>query len=422
MHKTKVSSAVTQNEAVPKDDVAKHCPIHNKPHSLKKCRGFRLKTIEERKAYLKDQGICFKCCSSTSHLARDCKVTLKCDECNSDKHIMALHPGPPPWSAKALSPPTDDSGESEKEDTTPDPLCTKVCGDRFKSKSCSKICLVKVYPKEHPQQAIKMYAMLDDQSNKSLARSEFFDLFRIKAGSYPYTLKTCSGLAATTGRRANGYQIETVDGGISLPLPTLIECDDLPDNRDEIPTPEAALHHPHLKSLASEIPPLDNNAQILLLLGRDILRVHKVRQQINGPGDTPFAQKVDLGWVLVGDVCLGKVHKPIVHSYKTNILGDGRPSLFRPCMSHIHLKQTVNSSRVKGLSQSCHNAIVDNGSLGLTVFTRTVDDDKRAFSIEDEQFLQIMDKEVFQDESNSWVAPFPSSPLGRLCPTIVSKP
>ncbi|KAK7889072.1 hypothetical protein WMY93_024632 [Mugilogobius chulae] len=55
----------------------------------------------------------------------------------------------------------------------------------------------------------------------------------------------------------------------------LIECDDLPDNREEIPTPEAALHHPHLKDLAKEIPALDKDAQILLLLGRDILRAHK---------------------------------------------------------------------------------------------------------------------------------------------------
>lgn len=68
-----------------------------------------------------------------------------------------------------------------------------------------------------------MYAMLDDQSNKSLARSEFFNLFGIKVGLYPYTLKTCAGLAATSGRRANGYQIEAVNGKVSFALPTLID-------------------------------------------------------------------------------------------------------------------------------------------------------------------------------------------------------
>lgn len=63
----------------------------------------------------------------------------------------------------------------------------------------------------------------------------------------------------------------------------MLECNDIPDNREEIPTPEAAFHHPHLKRIAAEIPAIDGDALILLLLGRDILRVHKVRQWL-GPG------------------------------------------------------------------------------------------------------------------------------------------
>ncbi|XP_061128960.1 uncharacterized protein LOC133150443 isoform X1 [Syngnathus typhle] len=406
VHKTKVSTDVKQDETASEEDVSKQCPIHKRPHPLKKCRGFRLKTLADRKAYLKEQGICFKCCSSSSHPARDCKAHLKCDECDSENHITALHPGPPPWAARVSNSPKNDGGESELEETTRTPvvssLCTKVCGDHLKAKSCSKICLVKVYPDNQPEKAEKMYAMLDDQSNRSLARSQFFDIFKIETDAYPYTLKTCAGLATVSGRKATGYHIEAVNGGVNLTLPELTECDDLPDNRDEIPTPEAALHHPHLKSIANEIPALDDNAQILLLLGRDILRIHKVRQQINGPGDTPFAQRLDLGWVLVGDVCLGKVHKPIIHSYKTNVLEDGRPSLFRPCTSHINLKQATSPSFVNGLSHSS-----PDDSLGLTVFARTDNDDKRAFSIEDEQFIKIMNDQVFQDECNSWVAPLP---------------
>ncbi len=56
--------------------------------------------------------------------------------------------------------------------------------------------------------------------------------------------------------------------------------------------PEVAHQHTHLSPVAAHIPELDSNAQILLLLGRDILRVHKVRQQINEPGNTPFAQRL----------------------------------------------------------------------------------------------------------------------------------
>ena len=74
-------------------------------------------------------------------------------------------------------------------------------------------------PKGQPDKAIKAYVILDDQSNRSLARSSFFEL----------------------------------------------------------------------------IPEVDPTAEILLLLGRDIIRVHKVREQVNGPHNAPFAQCLDLG-------------------------------------------------------------------------------------------------------------------------------
>lgn len=81
VHKTDVSSAEdpSGNTATKKSPGAeKTCPIHNKPHPLRKCRGFRAKTLEERKAFLKENGLCYRCCASTSHLAKDCKVMVKC--------------------------------------------------------------------------------------------------------------------------------------------------------------------------------------------------------------------------------------------------------------------------------------------------------------------------------------------------------
>lgn len=43
-----------------------------------------------------------------------------------------------------------------------------------------------------------------------------------------------------TGRKADGFQVEAVNGRIVIDLPPLIECGGIPDNRTEIPTPEAA--------------------------------------------------------------------------------------------------------------------------------------------------------------------------------------
>ncbi|XDV22790.1 hypothetical protein PO909_027607 [Leuciscus waleckii] len=249
--------------------------------------------------------------------------------------------------------------------------------------------------------------MLDDQSNRSLVRSEFFKLFCINSLASPYLMKTCAGTIEASGRRADGFQIEPVSGGINLALPTLIECNDIPDNRAEIPTPEVAQNHPHLRRIASEIPEMDDSAQILMLLGRDALRVHKVRRQINGPHNAPFAIKTDLGWLIVGGVCLGNSHKPSVLSYKTHVLDNGRTSYFPPCQSHINLRDNLSlTAEVQGIPYFYKGARREN-HLGCSVFRRTRDDNKHALSVEDHLFLEIMDSEFSRDSDNSWVGPLP---------------
>ncbi|XP_062393459.1 uncharacterized protein LOC134080863 [Sardina pilchardus] len=366
-----------------------------------------------------------RCCSSNRHLAKDCKTAIQCSECNSGAHVTALHPGPPSWTFN--SPNAEHSGEEEeKTSLTVNSKCTDVCGDPLSSRSCSKICLIEVHHKGQPNKAVKGYAILDDQSNRSLARSEFFDFFCLKSTESPYTLRTCAGVTEMSGRRATGFIAQSLDGTCSVSLPTLIECNHMPDDRSEIPTPEAAKHHSHLESIAHLIPPLDPDAQILFLLGRDILQVHKVREQHNGPRNAPYAQRLDLGWVVVGEVCLGGAHKPTtVSAYHTNILGNGRPSIFRPCLNHISLKESLNAERVSKTplfpqyapaSHPSHSrSSTCESTLGSTVFERTEDDDKTGPSIEDKLFIQIMDKEMFMDDMNSWVAPLPfRSPRSRL--------
>ena len=425
VHKTDVSpSTSTWANTTQKNemDVAKQCPIHNKPHPLQKCRGFREKSIEERKAFLKQHGICYKCCASSAHLAKNCNSCIKCYECGSESHNSALHPGPAPWLSMAHTPPCEHGGEGgfNADEATVSATCTQVCGGDLTEKSCAKICLVKVYPNGQQEKAMRCYAILDDQSNRSLVRSEFCDLFNVKSHNSPYSLKTCAGVVETSGRRAHGFQVESIDGQVTLSLPTLIECNKIPNNRREIPTPEAAQHHAHLKPLVHHIPKLDPQAPIMLLLGRDIIRVHKVRKQINGPHDSPYAQRLDLGWVIVGNVCLGSVHKPTtVSTYFTNTLENGRHSVFGPCPNHYVVKEKLYDNKATSLPAPVHveaPTCEDYGEhLGRHVFGQTKDDDKIGLSVEDMLFQKTMEQGVYKDEDNSWVAPLPfREPRRRL--------
>ena len=158
-------------------DPTKICPIHNRLHSLYIRRGFREKTLEDRKPFLKQNSICYHCCGSISHLAKACDRIVKCTKCNSEKHIAALHPRPALQPTKTSSPVTVhggevDTGSSDSVTAT----CTEICGE----KSCSKLCLVKVFPIGQKEKAIKLYTVTDDQSNHSLVKSSFFDIFGIR--------------------------------------------------------------------------------------------------------------------------------------------------------------------------------------------------------------------------------------------------
>ena len=401
--------AVRKTSVSPAENPSRECPLHKKPHSLSKCRGFREKTLQDRRTFLKENRICYRCCASTSHIGKDCKVSINCSECNSTEHNTALHPGPAPWTLTPSLQVEEHGGEQQ--DTVPPvvtPQCTQVCGEGSSNKSCSKICLVTVYPTGHREKAVKLYVILDDQSNRSLASSTFFDTFKIKEANSSYLLKTCTGVSEETGRRAIGYQIESFDGQTTLPLPTLIECNQFPTEREEIPTPEVALHHRHLKGIAHLIPELDPQAEIALLLGRDIIRVHKVRKQINGPHNSPYAQKLDLGWVIIGNVCLGSVHKPTsVNSLFTKTLEGGRPSLFQPCTNRFLVREkpaSVIHSNPYTANLLCDE---DRDRLGCSVFQGTKEDHKLAPSIEDHIFLEIMRQGFHKNNENSWVAPLP---------------
>ena len=133
---------------------------------------------------------------------------------------------------------------------------------------------------------------------------------------------------AAIGRHVKNLVIESFDRIVHLSLPELTECTAIPYNSSDIPTPEVTRLHSHICPIAEMFPEPHPEATILLLIGRDVPQLLKVRESRNGPPDAPWAQHMDLGWVIIGDVCLDGVHNPErVEVYCTYILDNGRPSV-----------------------------------------------------------------------------------------------
>ena len=369
------------------------CPIHNLPHPLTNCKIFLKKSVPDRKKYLRGVGMCFRCCDS-AHFVKDCNSKLTCDVCGSKGHHTILHVEKTHGGERRSG---DDKDSVEKPMTT---ICTKICPDGFRGKSCAKTVLVKVYPDGRPDLAVRLYALVDDQSDRTLARSRFFNHMGVDTPPEEYSLESCSGIVRASGRRANGLIVESLDGSCAMKLPTVIECDDIPNIRDEIPTPEVVACYPHLCDLVNVIPPLDPNADIELLIGRDLIEAHYVRDQRTGE-TSPYAQKLNLGWVIIGESCLSKTHAGVtVVVNKTHLLQNGRSSIMKPCDNYFAVKE--------GDSRDPTGDDV--------LFQRHVDDEKPGMSVEDREFIAEMDSECFRDVDGRWTAPLPFKPNRQTLP------
>ena len=354
------------------------CPIHHTGHTLNKCRVFRLKPLSEREDFVRENGYCFKCCGPKKHRSKRCKEVVKCDVCKSSDHPSALHPDSVSDTVK----------QHEGERTDVKTVCTEICETPSTThKSCARILLVNIYPEDKKWLSRRVYCLLDDQSNRSLATSNLFDTFGNNSQDIVYKLDSCAGQVLTAGRRATGYVVESLDSSVCFKLPELVECNNIPNNRDEIPSPAVAEKYSHLQDIAAYIPPHDEHADIELLIGLDLIEAFYVLEDRVGK---PYAQRLPLGWVMFGSVCLGKVHgTEVVSVNKINVLRDGRPTLLEPCDKGITVEEDP-------------------------IFGRTHGDEKPGLSIEDRVFMDIVETKFTKDTDGHWMAPLPFKPSRPL--------
>ena len=109
--------------------------------------------------------------------------------------------------------------------------------------------------------------MIDEQSNASMILPALLEQLGISGEKQRYYLSTCSGAhEMKLNYRAPGLFAKNLKG-CKFKLPTLVECDNIPSNKGEIPVPEKVKKFAHLRDIAEEIPPIDDQAEIHLLIG-----------------------------------------------------------------------------------------------------------------------------------------------------------
>ena len=130
--------------------------------------------------------------------------------------------------------------------------------------------------------------------------------------------------------------------------------------------------------------------------------------------DALWAQRLDLGWVVLGKACSNSAYKPSkIGTFKNHFIDNDRPSSMDlcPCLLYLECEAALNDASSATCQKKRHlvNELFE-GNLGTNALVRTKDDNKPGTSVDDRTFVQIIHGDMIKDrESGSWTAPLPVS-------------
>ena len=282
--------------------------------------------------------------------------------------------------------------------------------------------LADIYREDRPNEVHRVYAIVGDQSNASIISTALADKMNAEGPEWKYYLSTCGGTKEVRyGSRLTGLIIRSIHGRTSR-LPTLIECDGIPQDKKEIPTPEVAREHPHFRSIAVEIPPRDKEAKIQLLIVRDAPELLEVRAFKKSPKGAPWTQKLSLGWTISGQTCPDLKDGPIhVQAKRTRFVTDRDVDVASTddLISFNHTTHVARTGVNKGAEYeivTCPNTInflesftesSDAKNTAEDVYRVTQNDNDVGLSIEDGRFMEIMEKRIHKNKLGNWEMPLP---------------
>ncbi|KAJ8416044.1 hypothetical protein AAFF_G00380660 [Aldrovandia affinis] len=270
------------------------CPTcKDETHGVAKCPTFAAKSMEDKKAFIHENHLCFGCLRK-GHSSKDCKRRHTCGTCNR-RHPTCLHEERdkrPVEAPEKHSTPTDDSASQEIKVTSHTVM--------QRASATSSIVPVLMSSAEEPQREVLTYALLDTQSDSTFILEDLLE--ELNVDTQPVQLKLSTMTAIDTviaSKSVSGLQVRGLHSEKQIQLRQAYSRNFIPVDKSYIPTKKTALQWPHLKHLANKLPPLQG-CEVGLLIGNDCPLALAPLEVITGSENDPFAQRTELGWSIVG--------------------------------------------------------------------------------------------------------------------------
>ena len=228
----------------------------------------------------------------------------------------------------------------------------------------------------NPLNVMKCYIILDDHSNSSFVDPKVVKQLQVEGIEQSFLLKTLSSGLKTRhdSLLIHGLRIRGINQKKHFDLPPFSTSDFIHDSKDEVATPNMVKLIPHQSHLARHFLDLDQDAEVLLLLGRDSGDLMKTVCY----GDrAPFVFETHLGWAVVGSICRNSPKDKHV---------------FRTSLEHLDSKICFPDKTPKPQDE---------------IFQEYKDDDTPAPSYEDAMFKDIVENRTTVNANGYIVIPLP---------------
>ena len=272
------------------------------PHVLAKDRGRTTRLCSRRKAL-----------SRIKHRAKNCKYKKKCNKCKRE-HTTCLHEekvvrDPRQHAEHSTQTSNEKCSEGSWSSTTAVSADAKSSSDQNhvsffagvpEGSNTSFIVPVYLTHVSKPDHKELVYTMLDPQSDPTLILNETCARLGMDGIETSLRLSTMSAINQVIyPRKVEGLTVHGLRGSKVVKLPPAFSRQSVPVNKENISTPDTAIKWPHLRPLASEIPPLQADAEVGSLIGNDCplaLSLTSPKDFIPAPeSGGPYAQKSVVG-------------------------------------------------------------------------------------------------------------------------------
>ena len=262
-----------------------YCSVHKcDGHSTVSCLKFINWPLIKRREFAKSEKLCFKCLG-LYHRSNLCYSKNVCVHCGKNHNSLLCFEG--------------SKNENEYEGRVG---CTQICNDATRSAYCTKVLLVDIALDSDPQKTLRTYAVLDDQSDTTLIDEKVVDYF---GGTYPTRNVTTNFVTSKAKFKHDAkvipkIRIKGVGCNRYEVLSNVLTYPEVSSNKHQVASPEVFQRFKHAAQFAEQVPDLDNDAEVLVLVGLDNFHLHKTWRLTK---KAPYVYKTPIGFALVGKVC-----------------------------------------------------------------------------------------------------------------------